>query len=274
VLDGYAYFASAAEAVRGPGPGNAPGVIVVGIGYPDDSAFVRSVFTRRRPIPAWFTSRPPFIAAPYLERTYDLTLPATDRELTAQGMPEFRDSKNVGGLDDFLRTIETEVKPRVAAISRVDLRNQVLFGHSFGGLAVLHALFVEPGAFRTFIAASPSIWWNNKEVLADEAKFETAVRSGQASPRVLVTMGSEESTPPAAVPPSWGLDAAVLAAQVRQTHMVDNGRQLVERLKAVHGSVNYVVEDYAVFEKLSHGLAPWPALARGISFAFSPEHVP
>src|SRR5207237_9175141 len=134
--------------------------------------------------------------APYLQRQYDLTRAATDAERAAQTAPGETPlrSANVGGLDDFLKTIETEVKPRVAALAHIDSANQALFGHSFGGLATLHALFVEPNAFRTFLISSPSIWWNNKVVLADERKFAAAVAAGQAAPRILVTMGGEEST--------------------------------------------------------------------------------
>jgi uncharacterized protein len=129
-------------------------------------------------------------------------------------------------------------------------------------------LFVEPNAFRTFIAGSPSIWWNNKAVLADEPKFAAAVNSGQASPRVLVTIGSTESTAPK-VPASWGVDPADLEALIHRARMVENGGELVARLKALHGSAGYVVADYAVFDKESHATSPWPGLVRGISFAFS-----
>jgi ferri-bacillibactin esterase len=271
VLDGYSYFASATEAVRGFG--NAPGVIVVGIGYPDDEAFVRSVLAKRGPVPNWLRAQPRWRCAAQLERIFDLTLPASDKELDDQAFPgdPRQKSQNVGGLDDFLKTIEAEVRPRVASLVAVDPTEQALFGHSLGGLAVLHALFVEPNAFRAFIIASPSIWWNNRAVLIDERKFATTIDSGQASPRVLVTMGSEESTPPR-YPASWGIDDDALKPFYQKVRMVENGAELVTRLKALHGRPGYVVEDYGVFDKLGHNLSPWPALARGISLAFSTKY--
>jgi hypothetical protein len=159
------------------------------------------------------------------------------------------------------------VKPRVAALTHIDSANQVLFGDSHGGLAALHALFVEPSAFRTFIIGSPTtIWWNNKAVLADEAKFAATVSAGQASPRVLVTMGGLESTP-LRFPPSWGLNSN-MAAFIHMARMVENADELVKRLKAVHGGPSYEVADYVVFDKLSHAISPWPALAWGVFFAF------
>jgi len=254
VLDGYTYFASAAEAVRGPD--KAPGVVVVGIGYPDDPAYVQQVMARPWPAAALFNGQPPSRFAPYLERFYDLTLPTSDESLKQMGFGGYK-SQNFGGLNDFLAIIESEIKPRVAALVPVDSGNQAIFGHSLGGYAVLHAMFVEPDAFRTYIIASPSIFWDNKAVLADENRFSAAVNAGRTRPRVLITMGSEESTPPA-LPASWA--------------MVENGRELVRRLKSLHGNSGYVIEDYAVFDKTNHFFSPWPALARGIAFAFPGVH--
>jgi predicted alpha/beta superfamily hydrolase len=268
VLDGYWYFGSAAEVVRVLG--NPTDVVVVGIGYPDDTAYTDEVPAQRGPMPPALADVPAARRSPYMERTYDLTLPATDAELAAQSPPGTprTSSRNVGGLDDFLKTIETEVKPRVAALAPVDPSNQALFGHSLGGLAALHALFLEPGAFRTFILASPSIWWNNRRVLADKGKFAAAVNSGQAHPRVLVTVGGEESTA-VKLPSSWEIDDAAAEAYRRRNRMVENASELVTTLKAIHGAPGYKVEDCAVFDKENHSSSPWSALARGISFAFA-----
>jgi predicted alpha/beta superfamily hydrolase len=267
VLDGYWYFASATEAVRLVAAGS--NVLVVGIGYPDDRVYVQHVLAERGPLPDVLKDRPPSRGFQFLEREYDLTLPASDADLATQtfpGDPQLR-GQNVGGLDDFLKIIETEIKPRVAALAHIDPANQALFGHSLGGLATLHALFTEPNAFRTFIIGSPSIWWNNREVLADEERFAAAVRAGEASPRVLVTMGSEESS----IPPKSGADQSVIAAFYRRTRMVENGAELVEKLKKLRGNAGYRVDGYALFDKEAHSEAAWSALARGIPFAFGDD---
>jgi predicted alpha/beta superfamily hydrolase len=269
VLDGFAYFASATEAAR---LFNASDVVVVGIGYPEDSAFVRTVMERRGPAAPGLSVVARAQQAALLERVYDFTLPASEQTLVAEAWPGSTPprTENVGGLDTFLKVIEVDIKPRIAAMVSIDSSNQALFGHSLGGLAALHALFAEPNAFRTFIIASPSIWWNNRAVLADESKFAAAVDSGQASPRVLVTAGSEESDSPTTMPHGWGagLDPAAVEASVRKARMVANGEELVRRLKTIHGTGRYFVEDYAVFDKQNHTISPWPALARAIPFAF------
>jgi len=264
VLDGYSYFASATEAVRA----NVHDVVVVGIGYPTDPAFIKKAIEPFGPKPG--LSELESIAYAFgMRRSYDLSLPISAEVLAAQNIPVFnRTTEQVGGLDDFLATIETEVKPRVAEMVSIDPANQAIFGHSLGGLAVLHALFVEPNAFRTFIAASPSIWWSEKAVLANEEKFSAAVGAGAASPRVLVTMGSEEETAKP-VPAGLKMEQAEFDARVRSGRMVENARELTARLQALSGSNGYQVEDYAVFPKQGHGLAPWPALGRAIDFAFN-----
>jgi predicted alpha/beta superfamily hydrolase len=264
VMDGNWYFGSASEATR---DWNAPGVVVVGIGYPTDKAYVDEIFSKyASEAKAEKPDVPGFRAAPGMARDYDLTSPATDSELAAQGSAV--KSELVGHVDDYLKMIETEVKPRIAAMVHIDPKNQALFGDSLGGLATLHALLVEPAAFRTFIIGSPSIWWANKAVLKDEPKFAAAVTSGKASPRVIVTMGSEESTAPNPVPASWKTTYAKLDADLKRARMVENGRDFVAFLKSVHGGPGYVVADYKPFDDLDHGAASWAALARGIPFAF------
>jgi predicted alpha/beta superfamily hydrolase len=269
VLDGNAYFASATEAVRANG--NAPGVVVVGVGYPRDAAFIKGVLHRHGLPPDAAATEANFDAAVGIERQYDLSLPASETVLAAQALPGSppMTAADVGGVDGFLKVIETEVKPRVAALAPIDRGDQVLFGHSLGGLAVIEALFTEPDAFRTFIAASPSIWWNDSAVLAKEGPFSARVASGASRPRVLITVGAEESQLPR-LPPA--MDAALprLRILVAKARMVGNACDLAARLKALHGTPPYEVADCAVFAGQGHNIAPWPAIGRAVSFAFQP----
>ncbi|WP_258585788.1 alpha/beta hydrolase [Mesorhizobium sp. AR02] len=69
-----------------------------------------------------------------------------------------------GGAGDFLAFIEEELKPWVASRTRIDDKRQALYGHSFGGLFALYALFTRPLSFRTFIAASPAIYWEDRAI--------------------------------------------------------------------------------------------------------------
>lgn len=267
VLDGNWYFCSAVEAVRA----NAPGAVVVGIGYPDDDAYVSEVLERHKPLPGWAADAPAFRAVVGFERMYDLSLPASEEVLTRE-FPRGTDIRatDVGGLNSFLQVLETEVKPRVAEMVAIDPSNQAIFGHSLGGLAVLHALFLNPSSFRTFVAASPAIWWSQRAVLDGERGFSDAVRKGKVSSRVLVTMGGEEQTADLKIAAKLGMDLAEYAGHVCEYRMVENARELTERLRALQGRQNFAVEEYVVFPGQHHGISPWPALGRAVSFAFPP----
>ena len=267
VLDGDAYFGAMAEAVRVND--NAPQAVVVGIGYPRDPVWATSVLARHQPLPPEFATAPPFDAAESLERMYDMGLPMNEAELKeASATGASLTARNVGGMDDFLKTIETEVKPRVYALAPINRADQTLFGHSLGGLAVLEALFTEPTAFRTFVAASPSIWWADKEVLRNEAAFSARVADGRATPRVLVTVGAEEETLPKNLPPPMAALKMKLEALVKRARMVGNACDLALRLRSLHGAAGYEVAPCAVFPAQAHGISVWPAMGRAVSFAF------
>jgi predicted alpha/beta superfamily hydrolase len=269
VLDGDGYFGSVTEAVRLNG--NTTGTVVVGIGYPDTPEFIKQVIARHGPPPAAEAASPPFVAAVSVERQYDMALPATEEELAGQTIKGMMAPKttDIGGMDDFLRMIEVDIKPRVAAMTRIDASDQSLFGHSLGGLTVVHALFTEPQAFRTFIAASPSIWWADNEVLKDEPAFTAKVKSGAVHPRVLITVGALEQQMPV-LPPSMAALKPQIEVLVAKARMVDNARDLAARLQALQGQPPYKVADIAVFPEQEHGISPWPAIGRGVAFATQP----
>lgn len=65
-----------------------------------------------------------------------------------------------GGAAQFLAFIKTELIPYIDKTYPTDGDN-VLFGHSFGGLFVTYAMLNEPQVFKSYIAADPSYWWGN-----------------------------------------------------------------------------------------------------------------
>jgi predicted alpha/beta superfamily hydrolase len=264
VLDSEWYFGSAVEAARRM----APNVVVVGVGYPQDDRWVRDTLKRHAPLNPMFSSMAPRVAAIGLERNYDMSLPGSDAVLQAQALPGTAyKSSGVGHVDDFLRIIETEVKPLVRATVHVNDGDQAIFGHSIGGEAVLRALFTEPTAFRTFIAASPAIWWSDNALLGGETAFDKVIESGAAHPRVLITVGALEETSPH-LPPVLAANQAKLDSMYRDERMIGNACDLVKRLKALHAAAPSTVANCAVFPHQDHAAAPWPSLGLGMEFAF------
>jgi predicted alpha/beta superfamily hydrolase len=128
-----------------------------------------------------------------------------------------------GGADRFLDAIIDEILPAVARIAPLDPARRALAGHSYGGLFVLHALFTRPGLFEAHVAGSPSIWWQDRAILASEVAFR---RSGPASAgRLLITVGSHEQAPALAV-------TLQRAERLARARMRDNAAEMAERLSA------------------------------------------
>ncbi|TFZ48816.1 alpha/beta hydrolase [Serratia proteamaculans] len=70
-----------------------------------------------------------------------------------------------GGADAFLQLIESQIKPAVAAKVAINPQRQTLWGHSYGGLFVLHSLLTQPTAFQHYVAVEPSLWWGKGFIL-------------------------------------------------------------------------------------------------------------
>jgi len=228
VLDGNAAFPVAAflsrAAARYSEVSGQLAPVVVGIGYPGDADF--DVAARKR----------------------DYTVGATRPELAT----------SEGGADRFLDFIEQELKPLIAAKHPIDPKRQALFGHSFGGLFVLNALFTRPHAFTTYLASSPSIWWNDKRVLAALPALEKLPpqREGRPLPRVQVSVGALEDDPPK------GKYSAEKLAMHAARPMVSEARSVSARLKALPGWSAQVA--YHELAGEDHGAAWLPALSRGM----------
>ena len=153
-------------------------------------------------------------------------------------------------VDRFLRVIEEEIKPAVAGLAKINGADQMLMGHSLGGLAVIRALFATPHSFRSFAAGSPSIWWGGGNVLAAEADFADAVASGRTQPRVFIAAGGDEQAVTPAALRYYGSEGRAADA-LRHVRMVDNAKELGQRLSLLRGGPQFSVRT-VVFAEESH----------------------
>jgi predicted alpha/beta superfamily hydrolase len=79
-------------------------------------------------------------------------------------------SHNMGGKADLYgRMIVEELKPFIDAEYRTlpDAKNTGLGGSSLGGLVSLHLALKYPQMFGRVAVVSPSVWWDNKEILRE-----------------------------------------------------------------------------------------------------------
>lgn len=225
VLEGNVYFATGLDAMtRQALFRNISPAIVVGIGYPSDDTTV--VNTRR-----WL-------------------------DLSTAKSSNPNEKRPTGGGDDFLRVIEDEIKPLVASRFKVDSANQILWGHSLGGLLVLRSMFKRPSSFSTYLSSSPSIWWADHHLLQDEAAFIKHVLEPGPQIRLLLTSAGEEQY--------RGEDAKLLA-DARRTRMIDNASDLAARLSRA-GAQRLILQRY-VFDGETHISVSHSAIARSLRFA-------
>lgn len=272
VLDGELYFPTAA--IESDQLGDS-GAVVVGIGH--DTFNDKAVIARYANLkPGQAVDANAALDAFTNLRNHDFRWPARPEHRA----PSFLEAilgppGDDGGLDAFLSVIEKEIKPKVEALVPIDKNNQVLFGHSAGGLAVVHALFTEPGAFRTFIAASPALWYDGGAVFAGEKQFAAQVTKRFVAPRVLITVGALEPDRPS--PPHEFIAHFPPAQQAEITSyfkmrdtwpgMISGSRRLAKELKALPGKPGYKV-DYQLLGGEVHATAAFVAVDRAIRFAF------
>ena len=102
------------------------------------------------------------VAIPNTNRTRDMTPTRVERDLQGRPQPAFAAS---GGMGSFLSFIKSELIPRVEEKYRT-APYRVFVGHSFGGITAINALYTIPETFNAYVAIDPSLWWDNRVLLA------------------------------------------------------------------------------------------------------------
>lgn len=199
-------------------------------------------------------------------RTYDFT-PKADRYVMPE-RPNGQPWPKLGGGDDFLETIEKDVKPLVTAGFPVDETAETLFGHSLGGLMTLHALMTRPGGFDRYFVSSPSLWVNDRKALRDMETFLDGGGEAEAPIPVRLTVGSEEETLSPWDRRSDG-DLSVRERWTKSNRMVGNTQDLAALIEA-RGGERFDFR-FDMLEGFDHGAARAAAALRAIRFAIDGE---
>lgn len=95
-----------------------------------------------------------------------------------------------GGADAFLDLLTGQAREQVARHVSIDPSQHAIWGHSYGGLFVLHAWLTRPQSYRFYAAIDPSLWWGNGHLLKE------AERTPQAHDATLWFMAGEGTAPP------------------------------------------------------------------------------
>lgn len=188
-------------------------------------------------------------------------------DLSPPGLSDPRIPHGTGGADRFLDFIQRELKPVIAERFQTDPEREALFGHSLGGLFVVHTLIDRPQAFQTYLAASPSLWFARHGILE---RIEAFARSRESSDdtasrlRLLLTAGQYEQTMDPALRDVR--DAHHREADLRARAQVDNGRAVAARLDALPG----IQADFVEIMGEGHASVIPSAISRGVRYKLLP----
>jgi len=194
-----------------------------------------------------------------LRRSWDLAPPPgrTYPPFTVDGPPVL-----TGGAAKFLAFIGDELVPRIADLASVDAGRRSLFGHSFGGLFTLHALFERPGLFANWIAASPSIYWEDGEILRSEIRRQAAPGN---TPFLHLSAGEYEADELAPFQ-HQNDDAAARLERKKQEQIVLLAREMARRLD---GTADGIHAQFELFAGETHMSVLAAAVARAVGIAFA-----
>lgn len=169
-----------------------------------------------------------------------------------------------GGSGKLLDFIEGELFPRIAEMTAIDARRRSLFGHSFGGLFTLYALFERPALFANWIAASPSIYWENCEILKNEARR----RDTPGNEAFLHLSAGEYEGDELAPFQHRNEDAAARQENKKQTRTVLLAKEMVQRLDGANG----LRAQFELYAGETHMSVLSTAVNRAVGIAFAIGH--
>jgi predicted alpha/beta superfamily hydrolase len=116
-------------------------------------------------------------------RTRDLTPPTSTSGDVPPSIP-------TGGAEKFLGFIGDELIPELERRYRVR-PYRILIGHSYGGLFTLYSLLNRPELFDSYIAISPSLFWNDRALVNATGPFLASHRELRAN--LFLTAGDEDT---------------------------------------------------------------------------------
>jgi predicted alpha/beta superfamily hydrolase len=126
------------------------------------------------------------------------------RDYTATAMASEAGS---GGAEAFHTFLVDTLWPELARRYPLRADARGLAGHSLGSLLVLHGLFRRRPFFTHYLAGAPSLWWDNRSMLAQVARLRE--RQEALPARLYLGVGAEDT-------PSMTGDLALLERQLKE----------------------------------------------------------
>lgn len=111
------------------------------------------------------------------------------RDLTPTADPSKQYRLGNGGAENFVKFISEELLPYLDKNLPIQNESRSIYGHSFGGLFGTHVLLNHPTMFNNYLLLSPSLWWNNKNIMKN-VRLDSSIASLQV--KVYMATGALE----------------------------------------------------------------------------------
>ncbi|MBS1586127.1 MAG: alpha/beta hydrolase [Bacteroidetes bacterium] len=158
-----------------------------------------------------------------------------------------------GQADLFLTFISKELKPYIRRHYSGDTAGATLLGHSLGGYFTLYALYQRLArrdhTFSTYIAASPSLDYNNQYITHQFASLDEAV--DQDSTRLYLTFGGLEDS-----------EDADDTSGVKTGILLDSFSVAIRKCRTAK-----IIFKADTFSSLGHMDTPYPTFTKGLFWA-------
>ncbi|KAI1867760.1 uncharacterized protein JN550_006901 [Neoarthrinium moseri] len=168
------------------------------------------------------------------------------------------------GSDDFIAFIDGTLRPFVhSQFPNSSFTRDALYGHSFGGMFVIYALLRRPDLFDTFLASSPSLFWNGRYLLNHTRWLDEAQLPVNATkPAFKFAYGDLEQYP---IKRRTETEEAYQARKALYAtfNMTDNCKALYQSIKGSSKLRDVVLKQYDGSDHASVGAV---ALADGIDY--------
>lgn len=165
------------------------------------------------------------------KRFLDFTAPA--EEYFVDEKRKFMIPDNLGGSENFNDFIEKELLPIIEPNINFDKDNITIIGHSLSGYYVLWNLLKGSNIYKNIISFSPSVWWNNYELL----NFPNLENSEK---NIFIGVGEKEG------------------------YMVEGAQKIYNKIKSFNNNCNIYIAP-----EENHGSVVITSISRALRYIFS-----
>ena len=177
-------------------------------------------------------------------------------------------SGKYGGADAFYDFLTKELKPEMEKRYKINLKQQAIFGHSYGGLFNLYIFLTKPVIFNTYVVSSPSMWFSDGYMFKVLSKYLLDNQPPLINPvNLLISVGGAEQSllPFDSELPREQQNLLLKHRQNRK--MVDNSKHLFDQLK--QAKIHNLNLSYKVYPQQSHKTVAIIALQDSIQINFN-----